>query len=73
MVTYPNIEAERARVGMTREGLASALGVSPSTVKNWQSRKTEIPASKIVAMATIFNVTTDYLLGRTSRTTTASE
>lgn len=68
-MTYPNIEAERARAGMTKEGLASAIGVSPSTVKNWQSNKTEIPASKIVAMAALFNVTTDYLLGRTSRST----
>lgn len=68
-MTYPNIEAERARAGMTKEGLAAALGVSPSTVKNWQRSKTEIPASKIVAMATLFNVTTDYLLGRTGRST----
>ena len=68
-MTYPNIEAERARAGMTKEGLAAALVVSPSTVKNWQRSKTEIPASKIVAMATLFNVTTDYLLGRTGRTT----
>ena len=68
-MVYPNIEAERARAGMTREGLASAIGVSPSTIKNWQSNKTEIPASKIVAMATLFNVTTDYLLGRTGLTT----
>ncbi|MFG6351248.1 MAG: helix-turn-helix domain-containing protein [Oscillospiraceae bacterium] len=70
-MTYPNIEAERARAGMTKEGLATALGVSPSTVKNWQSNKTEIPASKIVAMATLFDVTTDYLLGRTNQASTS--
>ena len=64
---YPNIEAERARAGMTKEGLATALGVSASTMKNWMSNRTEIPASKIVAMATLFNVTTDYLLGRTDQ------
>ena len=70
-MTYPNIEAERARAGMTKEGLATALGVSPSTVKNWQSNKTKIPASKIVAMATLFDVTTDYLLGRTNQASTS--
>ena len=70
-MTDPNIEAERARAGMTKEGLATALGVSPSTVKNWQSNKTEIPASKIVAMATLFDVTTDYLLGRTNQASTS--
>lgn len=67
MARYPNIEAERARSGMTKEKLAAALRVSPSTLKNWQDDRTEIPASKIVAMAGIFGVTTDYLLGRTSR------
>lgn len=65
-MTYPNIEAERARAGMTRTDMASAIGVSPDTVKNWQSSRTEIPVSKIVALANLFNVTTDYLLGRTS-------
>lgn len=63
---YPNIEAERARNGMTKEKFASSLGISVSTVKNWQSGRTEIPASKIILMAGIFNVSTDYLLGRTS-------
>lgn len=60
---YPNIEAERARKGMTKEKFADAVGVSTSTVKNWQNGRTEIPASKIVIMAGIFNVSTDYLLG----------
>lgn len=62
-MTYPNIEAERARTGMTKAGLASAIGVSTCTIKNWQNGRTEIPASKIVALAAIFGVSTDYLLG----------
>lgn len=63
---YPNIEAERARAGITKENLARNLGVSTGTIKNWQNGKTEIPASKLVALAETFNVTTDYLLGRTA-------
>ena len=63
---YPNIEAERARNGMTKEKFASLLGISVSTVKNWQNGRTEIPASKIIMMAILFNVSTDYLLGRTT-------
>lgn len=62
-MTYPNIEAERARTGMTKVGLASAIGVSTGTIKNWQNGRTEIPASKIVALAALFGVSTDYLLG----------
>ena len=61
---YPNIEAERARAGLTRASMAEAIGVSADTVKNWQNNRTEIPASKIVALANLFDVTTDYLLGR---------
>ena len=63
---YPNIEAERARNGMTKEKFASLLGISVSTVKNWHNGRTEIPASKIIKMAILFNVSTDYLLGRTT-------
>lgn len=63
-MNYPNIEAERARAGMTRGGMAAAINVSTDTVKNWQSGRTEIPVSKIVALADLFNVSTDYLLNR---------
>lgn len=59
---YPNIEAERAKAGMTEESLAAALGVSASTLENWQSGKAEIPASKISILAQRFNVSADYLL-----------
>ena len=62
-MTYPNIEAERARAGMTKAGLAAAIGVSTGTLKNWQNGRTEIPANKIVALAAVFGVGTDYLLG----------
>lgn len=61
---FPNIEAERARKGMSKSTLAAALGVSVGTMKNWQSGVTEIPASKLVQMADTFKVSTDYLLGR---------
>jgi transcriptional regulator with XRE-family HTH domain len=65
-MTYPNIEAERARAGMTKASMAEEIGVSPDTMKNWQNGRTEIPVSKIVALADLFGVTTDYLLGRTT-------
>lgn len=60
---FPNIDAERARRGMSKAEMAEKLGVSYSTFKSWMSGKTEIPCSKIVAMANMFNVTSDYLLG----------
>lgn len=61
---YPNIDAERARKGLTRVQLATYLEVSESTMKNWMHGRTEIPVSKIIKLANLFNCTTDYLLGR---------
>ena len=60
---YPNIDAERARRGMSRAQLAIYLEVSESTMKNWMHGKTEIPVSKLIKIANFFNCTTDYLLG----------
>lgn len=53
---FPNIEAERARTGMTKTRMAQEIGVTPDTMKNWQNGRTEIPASKIVSLANLFGV-----------------
>lgn len=60
---YPNINAEIARVGMTKTDFAQKIGVSYYTFKSWQAGKSEIPATKLMKMADIFGCTTDYLLG----------
>lgn len=58
---YPNIDAERARKGMSVENLTAKLGVTRRTYYNWLE-KGKIPQSKLEAMADLFNVTVDYLL-----------
>lgn len=60
---FPNIDAERARLGMSKIDLAHALGISYSTLKSWMGGKTEIPCSKLIAMTKLFGVSSDYLLG----------
>ncbi len=60
---FPNVEAERARLGWSRAELADHLNVSYGTMKNWMNGSTKIPASKIAEMARLFHCTTDYLLG----------
>lgn len=62
---YPNIEAERARAGLTKQELSDSVGVSARTYQNWQDSKTEIPGSKIIDMVNLFGVSADYLLGLT--------
>jgi transcriptional regulator with XRE-family HTH domain len=58
---YPNIEAERARKGITLENLSELLGISRKTFYNWVY-KGNIPQSKLEAMANLFGVSVDYLL-----------
>lgn len=60
---YPNIEAERARAGLSRAQLAERLGVSYGTIKNWMQGATDIPCSKLIALSRMFRCSTDYLLG----------
>lgn len=59
---YPNIDAERARAGLTTVALAERLGVSRKTLYNWCAGG-NIPQSALEEMANIFNCSVDYLLG----------
>lgn len=59
---FPSISAEMARHKMTSKILAEKLGVSEKTVSNWRNGRTEVPASKLLAMSRLFNCTVDYLL-----------
>lgn len=61
---YPNIEAERARHGLTLDDVATVLGVCRKTYYNWCANG-KIPKSKLEAMAELFGTTTDYLLSNT--------
>lgn len=60
---YPNIDAERARKGISNDRLAEELGVSRKTLYNWLT-KGNIPLSALIHMADVFGCTIDYLLGR---------
>lgn len=60
---YPNIEAERARAGMTKETLAQSIGISRKTLHNWVVSG-NIPLFGLEKMAEIFGCSVDYLLGR---------
>lgn len=62
---YPNIEAERARKGLTVEKLTQLIGVTRKTYYNWIA-KGKIPQSKLEKMADLFEVSTDYLLKTTA-------
>ena len=58
---YPNIAAERARMGLTLEEFGKLLGVTRKTILNWET-KGNIPQSALEKMADVFHVTVEYLL-----------
>ena len=62
-IKFKNIEAERARNGLTVTELSNQLGISDKTYRNWQSPNGDIPASKLLDMSKLFNCSIDYLLG----------
>lgn len=62
-MTFGNkLQALRARAGLSQEELAARLGVSRQAVSKWELDKAAPDAAYIVAISTLFAVTTDYLL-----------
>ncbi|WP_125607957.1 helix-turn-helix domain-containing protein [Lapidilactobacillus bayanensis] len=54
----------RGRRSMSQQQLAETMSVSQSTVGMWESNKRNINNEDLVKLADLFDVTTDYLLGR---------
>ena len=60
------IKLLRTEKRLTQEDIASALGTNRATLANWETLRTEPDAQMISRLADYFDVTTDYLLGRTN-------
>ena len=59
-----NLKTSRKKSGKTQKEVADSLGVGQSTYKNYECGLREPNGDTIVALANLFGVTTDYLLGR---------
>jgi transcriptional regulator with XRE-family HTH domain len=64
IMMFNSIEAERARNGMSKEELATQIGISVKTYYNWLNGVNPIPSTALIKMSDIFGVTIDYLLNR---------
>lgn len=60
---FPNIEAERARLGLTKCEFAKKLGIAINSYYNWINGKTPIPSDALIEMSKMCGAKTDYLLG----------
>lgn len=51
----------------TQEGLAKLVNVSPKTVGAWERGTRQAPIESVVKLSDLFNVSTDYLLGKSTK------
>ena len=63
----------RKQKRMSQTELAKSAGVSQTTVTAWETGKAEPSSSAVSKLADIFNVTTDYLLGRPDKQETKKD
>lgn len=54
----------REQFHLSQAALAKKIGVSQSAVGMWESGRNMPESTKLEALATLFDVSTDYLLGR---------
>lgn len=62
MILADKITEERKKNGWSQEELADKLGVSRQAVSKWESAGSIPDLQKIIQLATLFGVSTDYLL-----------
>ena len=60
-----NIKLLRTKMGMSQEQLAKQVLVTQTAVSQWEKGRTFPDVKKKKKLATLFNVTIDYLLGET--------
>ena len=63
-----NIKKLRIARGLNQVEFAKILGVSKQGVSNWENDNVMPSIEMLVRIADFFNVTTDYVLGRTEIT-----
>ena len=56
------LQGLRQKAGMSQDALAEQLNVSRQAVSRWERDETMPETDKVVALADLFGVTTDYLL-----------
>jgi len=63
MTTGERIKQLRKEMSLTQEVLADRLSIGHSTLACYETDRRQIPHGILVAMAKLFDVSTDYLLG----------
>lgn len=67
IMKYENIRSIRIDKGYTQKQIGEILGVSQNTYSQYEIGILNFPVDAIIKLADFYGVSTDYLLGRTSR------
>lgn len=59
------IAALREKHSLTQEGLSNKLGITRASLSHYENNRREPDYETIVSIANLFNVSIDYLIGRT--------
>ena len=62
MILADKITEERKKNGWSQEELADKLGVSRQAVSKWESAGSTPDLQRVIQLAQLFDVSTDYLL-----------
>lgn len=62
---HNNIRSERVRVGKSVDEVALKIGVTSSSVLKWEAQITEPSGRNLIALASLFGCSPDYLLDMT--------
>ncbi len=60
-----NLKALRLRAGMSQQQLADAVIVSQQSINKYENHEVEPNLATVCALADLFNVSVDYLIGHT--------
>lgn len=63
---YPRIRDLREDRDLEQKEVAAFLGIDQRVYSNYETGKREIPVRLLVRLADFYEVSTDYLLGRTT-------
>ena len=67
------IRKYRKEKGLSQDELAEKLGVSRQSISLWENGQTQPTIENILALARIFNVSTDAILGNTEEVKSQAE
>ena len=68
-----NIREYRKKSNMSQDELAEKLGVSRQSISLWETGQTQPTIDNIIALAKIFNISADTLLGNADGTISSQD